>query len=48
VATSANGIVQQKVGAKEDRTSLYATIAVMASIAIALVAVIGFLLTKLP
>ena len=41
-------IESTKVGATENRTSTYATIAVMASIAIALVAVIGFLLTKLP
>ena len=48
VATTANGTVQKSVGAKEDRTSLYATIAVLASVAIAMVAIIGFLLTKLP
>lgn len=41
-------IESTKVGATENRTSTYATIAVMASIAIALVTVIGFLLTKLP
>lgn len=48
VATIANATVAQKAGAKEDRTSLYATVAVLASVAIAMVAIIGFLLTKLP
>ena len=48
VATSANGIVQQKVGAKEDRSSLYATITIFAVVTIALLAVIGFLATRVP
>ena len=48
VATSANGIVQQKAGAKEDRTSIYATIAIFATVTVSLIAVIGFLITRVP
>ena len=46
VATSANGIVQQKVGAKEDRTAIYATIGLLITVVLALMALAAFLATR--
>ena len=46
VASSANGIVQQKVGAKEDRTAIYATIGLLITIMLALMALAAFLATR--
>jgi hypothetical protein len=46
VATTANSTVQQKAGAKEDRTALYATIAVLVSIIVLVLALAGFLATR--
>jgi hypothetical protein len=44
VKTTANGTVQQKVGATENRTTAYATIGLIVSIAVALTAIISFAL----
>ena len=46
VATIANSTDQRKVGAKEDRTALYATIAVLVSIIVLVLALAGFLATR--
>jgi uncharacterized glyoxalase superfamily metalloenzyme YdcJ len=46
VATTANTTIQQKVGAKEDRTALYATIAVLVSVIVMVLAIAGFLATR--
>jgi flagellar biosynthesis GTPase FlhF len=46
VATTANGTVQQKVGAKEDRSALYATIGILISVLILVLALAGFLATR--
>jgi hypothetical protein len=46
VATIANSTDQRKVGAKEDRTALYATIAILVSIGLLLVAIVVFVATR--
>lgn len=46
VAGIANGTVQQKVGAKEDRTGLYATIGMVATVILLAIAIIGFELAR--
>ena len=46
VATTANSTVAQKVGAKEDRTALYATIAILVSVIVLVLALAGFLATR--
>ena len=46
VATTANGTVQQKAGAKDDRTGLYAAIGVIATLLFVVIAVAGILATR--
>jgi restriction endonuclease Mrr len=47
VASTSNGIVQQKVGAKDDRTAIYAVIAVLASITMVTVGVLAFVIARI-
>jgi hypothetical protein len=46
VATTANGTVKQKEGAKEDRTALYATLGILISVIVLVLALAGFLATR--
>ena len=46
VATSTNGVVQRGAGAKEDRTSLYATVGILITIMLALIALAAFVATQ--
>ena len=46
VATAANGVVQQRVGAKDDRTALYAAIGFGISVVLFLMVLAGFLATR--
>lgn len=46
VATTANSTVQQKVGAKEDRTALYATVGILITVMLAMMALAAFLATR--
>jgi hypothetical protein len=46
VAVIANATVDRKLGAKEDRTALYATIAVLVSVIVLVLALAGFLATR--
>jgi hypothetical protein len=48
VASTANGTIQQKAGAKEDRTALYAVIGLGATVLLVVVAVLGFALAHIP
>ena len=44
VATTANGTVQQKVGATDNRVSIYATVALIFSAVLALIGILTFVL----
>lgn len=46
VATIANGFGQQKLGAKEDRTALYATVGILITVMLAMMALAAFLATR--
>jgi predicted component of type VI protein secretion system len=46
VATSTNGVVQRGAGAKEDRTAVYATVGILITIMLALIALAAFLATQ--
>lgn len=48
VANTTNGVVNQKLGAKEDRTAIYATIAVLVSITVVTLAVLTFVIARMP
>ena len=48
VASTANGPVQQKVGATENRTALYATIGLIVTIGIITMSVLSFVLAHVP
>ncbi len=46
VATTSNAVVNQKLGAKDDRTGLYATIGMIATVVLLVIAIIGFELAR--
>jgi hypothetical protein len=46
VATSSNSLAQQKVGAKEDRTAVYAAIGICVTLALATITIVGFVIAN--
>lgn len=48
VDRKATAIAQQKIGATEDRSGLYATVAVIATVIIVAIAIVGFIASRAP
>jgi ElaB/YqjD/DUF883 family membrane-anchored ribosome-binding protein len=48
VGKQINGVAQQRIGAKEDRTGLYATIGVVVAVLLAGIAIVGFIAAQNP
>ena len=46
VATTANGSVREKIGARDDRTAVYALITLLVGIAVVAIAIVGLVITR--
>ena len=46
VATTANGSVREKIGARDDRTAVYALITLLVGIAVVAIALVGLVITR--